>query len=837
MASTYSDLKIELIGTGEQTGTWGTTTNNNFSVAVGEAITGSADVAFSSADVTVTLTNTNASQAARNLRLNLTGTSGGARQLILGSGCQIEKLYLINNGLADAVTVKNTTGTGIVVPAGTSMFVFNNGTNVVAAVTAVTDLTDSSLTAGRVTYAGTGGNLIDSANLTFNGTTLTAAALTSTGVATFSAGTVSAPAITTTGDTNTGIYFPAADTIGFTEGGVEALRLNANGQTSTSIAGTASLPSFTRTGDENTGIFFPAADTIAFTEGGVESMRIDSSGNVGIGTTTMTGRLNVGGSANPNIYSLSTGGISTVMASVDTFAAGILGTVSNHPQVFYTNNTERMRINAVGDVGIGTPSPSTKLTVLTATNGGILVTDGTYNGIMYASGLGGIVAGTTSAHPYILFANNAERMRITSAGNVGIGTSSPTDVLDVRGGIRSTDGTTSSRLISFSNACFFGTLTDAPIVFQVNNTERMKLDTNGNVGIGTSSPQGRMTLQGAAGTNGISQGLGLLYSTGTAFGALGLNNSSGWPQLMARANAGITFHTNSDLLTTNERMRIDSAGNVCINTTGAGQIFNIQGGIQLYGDANTRGIYWNMYGVNSNYIDVNGAVDGNIMRFGTTNTERMRIDSSGNVLIGSTTTSYKLSVLNPSGADRNLIQVGISGITNGFTATFINSSNSMAYRFTSLTTTVNAANAYLEGSDGERLYRSTSSMRYKKDIESIEQPYSDAVLNLRPVWYRSKAEKDKTDWSWYGLIAEEVAEIEPRLVHWSYLDSDYDVIEENGSIKKTPKADAKLVPDGVQYDRVAVLLLDVVKRQEQAIQEQQTLIENLTTRLNALEGK
>lgn len=141
MASTYSDLKIELIGTGDQTGTWGTTTNNNFSVAFQEAITGSADVAFSSADVTVTLTDSNSAQTARNLRLNLTGTSGGARNLILGSGCQIEKLYLINNGLADAVTVKNTSGTGIAVPAGKSMFVFNNGTNVVDAVTHLSSLT------------------------------------------------------------------------------------------------------------------------------------------------------------------------------------------------------------------------------------------------------------------------------------------------------------------------------------------------------------------------------------------------------------------------------------------------------------------------------------------------------------------------------------------------------------------------------------------------------------------------------------------------------------------------------------------------------------------------
>ena len=141
MASTYSDLKIELIGTGDQTGTWGTTTNNNFSIAISEAITGSADVAFSSADVTVTLTDSNAAQTARNLRLNLTGTSGGARNLILGSGCQIEKLYLINNGLADAVTVKNTGGTGIAVPAGKSMFVYNNATNVVDAITHLRSLT------------------------------------------------------------------------------------------------------------------------------------------------------------------------------------------------------------------------------------------------------------------------------------------------------------------------------------------------------------------------------------------------------------------------------------------------------------------------------------------------------------------------------------------------------------------------------------------------------------------------------------------------------------------------------------------------------------------------
>jgi hypothetical protein len=141
MASTFSDLKIELIGTGEQVGTWGSTTNTNLGTALEEAIVGSANVAFSSADVTLTLTNTNGTQAARHVRLNLTGTSGGARNLILGSGCQIDKPYIINNGLADTVTVKNTTGTGVAVPAGRSMWVFNNGTNVVDVTNHVSSLT------------------------------------------------------------------------------------------------------------------------------------------------------------------------------------------------------------------------------------------------------------------------------------------------------------------------------------------------------------------------------------------------------------------------------------------------------------------------------------------------------------------------------------------------------------------------------------------------------------------------------------------------------------------------------------------------------------------------
>jgi hypothetical protein len=161
MASTYSNLKIELMGTGDQSGTWGTTTNTNLGTAIEEAITGSADVTFSSADVTLTLTNTNTAQTARNLRLNLTGTVGAAQNLIVPA---IEKQYIVNNTLGYDITVKNSTGTGVAVPAGKSMIVFNTGSNVVEVVTA--------LATGTVIPVANGGTGASTASITsFNNIT------------------------------------------------------------------------------------------------------------------------------------------------------------------------------------------------------------------------------------------------------------------------------------------------------------------------------------------------------------------------------------------------------------------------------------------------------------------------------------------------------------------------------------------------------------------------------------------------------------------------------------------------------------------------------------------
>lgn len=174
MASTYSNLKIQLMATGENATTWGTVTNTNLGTAIEEAITGSADVTFSSATVTLTLTNTNSSQTARNLRLNLIGTSGGAQDLVVPA---IEKLYIVNNGCADTITIKVTGQTGVAVPAGKTMFVYNNGTDCTDAITYLRNLTLAS--ALPVASGGTGVNSAGTAGnvLTSNGTAWASTAL------------------------------------------------------------------------------------------------------------------------------------------------------------------------------------------------------------------------------------------------------------------------------------------------------------------------------------------------------------------------------------------------------------------------------------------------------------------------------------------------------------------------------------------------------------------------------------------------------------------------------------------------------------------------------------
>lgn len=174
MPSTYSNLKIQLMATGENSTTWGDVTNTNLGTAIEEAIAGSADVTFASGDVTLTLSDTNGTQTARNMRLNLIGATGGVtRNLIVPS---IEKAYIVNNTCGDAVVVKTAAGTGITVPAGKTTWVFTNATNVVDIVTHLTSLTLGS--ALPVASGGTGSTSGNASALTgFNASNVSSGTL------------------------------------------------------------------------------------------------------------------------------------------------------------------------------------------------------------------------------------------------------------------------------------------------------------------------------------------------------------------------------------------------------------------------------------------------------------------------------------------------------------------------------------------------------------------------------------------------------------------------------------------------------------------------------------
>ena len=285
MASTYStNLKIQLMATGENSTTWGATTNVNLGTALEEAVVGSASVTFSSGDVTLTLTDVNTSQPARNLRLNLTGTSGGARNLIVPA---LNKVFIVNNGCADAITVKNATGTGVAVAAGKTMWVYNNGTNVVDVVTHLTSLTLAS--ALPTPSGGTG----------LTGFTAANNAIYSTSASVLTAGTLPSGAggtgLTGFSGANNAIYSTSASaltagTLPTTAGGTGQTAYT-NGQLLIGNTTSGSLSKATLTA--GTGITItndPGAVTIATSSAYVTSVNL-STGSTGLlvnGTTSNT---------------------------------------------------------------------------------------------------------------------------------------------------------------------------------------------------------------------------------------------------------------------------------------------------------------------------------------------------------------------------------------------------------------------------------------------------------------------------------------------------------------------------------------------------------------------
>ncbi|WP_267660709.1 tail fiber domain-containing protein [Escherichia coli] len=144
----------------------------------------------------------------------------------------------------------------------------------------------------------------------------------------------------------------------------------------------------------------------------------------------------------------------------------------------------------------------------------------------------------------------------------------------------------------------------------------------------------------------------------------------------------------------------------------------------------------------------------------------------------------------------------------------VKSGGSGGFAIWDIGTTTSGANMYINPNPGiNTVWRSTSSRRYKKDIETLQDRYADELLSLRPVWYRSICRGDRKDWGYYGLIAEEVGEIAPQYVHWrepTNNDSPED-ISSNG-----------MVAEGVMYERLVVPLIHHIQQLTKRVEELET---------------
>ena len=384
-------------------------------------------------------------------------------------------------------------------------------------------------------------------------------------------------------------------------------------------------------------------------------------------------------------------------------------------------------------------------------------------------------------------------------------------------------GTAGAPSITFTgdtNTGIFSPTADT-IAFSEGGVEAMRIDSDGDVGIGTTSPSYRLDVsKTTAGdvarfTNAAASNKSLFVYTDAQYAAIATGTSA--------SGNGIAFDAtnNSILFTTASQNRaiIDSSGNVTIGPSGAISNDSLQTTASLRGSktsavSNTR----LQFVQNWNTVNYTASIEGR-----------------------------EVASL---GAASNGLEFFASRFSGGAVIDHVLTLNQQVCLFRTIGTTASAANAFLDSGNANNLLRSTSSLRFKTDIEEIELGRSSAILNLRPVWYRSLAKADRSDWSWYGLIAEEVAEIEPRLVHWGYADDAYEEIEvdverehtvtdENGNettetfvvkeLKKELKPGAQKVPDGVQYDRLTVLLLDVVKRQDASIKALEARIAALET--------
>jgi uncharacterized protein YaiE (UPF0345 family) len=694
MASTYvNDLRLNEMATGDGSGTWGTTTNTNLEL-IAEAFSYGTEVITTNADTHTTTIADGSTDPGRSLYLKYTGTLDSACTITIGPDT-VSKVWIIENGTSGSqnIIISQGSGANITIPAGDTKVVYSDGAGAGAAFfdafssLKVTDPAQTNITSvGSLTALDVAGTATMDAAKVENSTTSTVTISESTG-----SGTAELRFVATDS-------FPKTKIV--TDVSAGSLSLETLGNDRLKIANNGDISFYEDTGTS------PAL----FWDASAESL--------GIGTTSPAApldiKLNTNSTADIFKFQRLDGAVAGVLNYSGTDGAISLGTTTSHDLTFDTANTERMRIDSSGNVGIGiTPS------AWQVNNRAIQMLDG------YGS----------------ISSNNSQGCCDVSSNTYNAGSAATS-------GWKYTNTAASSLYQQQAGQHKWFTAASGSADAAISWSESMRIDSSGNVGIGTSDPDYNLVV----------------------------------------GDAGATAEAYIEIGST---------------TTGTGNLF--------FGDTSGTGA-----GSYSGYVQYDHNTDS--MRLGTSSTERMRIDSSGQVGIGcepgvklavagtgtigsfssaglSSSATLQIQAHNGAGYDARLYFECPGSNSGGIT---YNRANSRLYAYSqsefSGPYVVANGTSWTTGSD----------IRLKTNIEDINYGIT-SVMALSPKKYNYINNADK---KCLGFIAQEVINILPELID-------------------TPEDSETMM--GIEYQAFIPVLV-------KAIQEQQVLIESLTARITTLEG-